>query len=107
MEAPDKAVQAQVWNYSARKNNIKLPKEKIDALIKTYDIAPAIIDTSLRMAALTSDHGAIEKTIDSLQTAMMSQFTRREFLSEYEFSTDLLNCDTDLEKLARRIMSIK
>ena len=107
VEAPDQAVQAHVWNYSARKNNIKLPKEKIDALVRTYDIAPAIIDTSLRMAALTSDHGAIEKTIDSLQTAMRGQFARREFSSEHEFSTDLLNCDTDLEKLAHRIISVK
>ena len=107
MEAPDETVQARIWNYSARKNRVKLPKETIDKLARSYDIAPAIIDTSLRTAALTGDHGAIEKTIDSLQTAMHGRSTKRESISEHDFSTALLNCDLDLEKLAKRIISLK
>jgi SpoVK/Ycf46/Vps4 family AAA+-type ATPase len=105
MEAPDEAVQTRIWNYSARKNKVKLPKEKIGKLVKSYDIAPAIIDTSLRTAALTENHEAIEKTIDALQSAMGSS-AKREFVSEHEFSTALLNCDVDLENLARRITSL-
>ena len=107
MEAPDEAVQQRIWDYSARKNKVKLPKEKIGKLVKTYDIAPAIIDASLRTAALTGDNGAIEKTIESLQTAMHGRIDKRENVSEHEFSTALLNCDTDLENLARRIVVLK
>jgi SpoVK/Ycf46/Vps4 family AAA+-type ATPase len=106
MEAPDEAVQQRIWDYSARKNKVKLPKEKIGKLVKSYDIAPAIIDASLRTAALTGDHEAIEKTIDSLQTAM-GYTAKREFVSDHEFSTALLNCDTDLENLARQITAFK
>ena len=107
MEAPDETVQARIWNYSARKNKVKLPKKTIDKLVKSYDIAPVIIDTSLRTAALTGDHDAIEKTIDSLQTAMHGRSGKREHIAEHEFSTALLNCDLDLEKLAQRITSLK
>ena len=107
MEAPDEAVQTRIWNYSARKNKVKLPKERIDKLVESYDIAPAIIDTSLRTAALTGDHEAIEKTIDALQTAMHGHSTKRKFVREHGFLTALLNCDTDLEKLAQRIVSHK
>ena len=107
LEAPDEAVQTRIWNYSARKNKVKLPKDKIDKLARTYDIAPAIIDTSLRTAALTGDSAAIEKTIDSLQTAMHGRSSRKDSLSEHKFSTKLLNCDTDLEKLAERVVSLK
>jgi len=106
VEAPDEAVQTRIWNYSAQKNKVKLPKEKIERLVKSYDIAPAIIDTSLRTAALTGDHEAIERTIDSLQTAM-GQSAKREFISEHAFSTALLNCDTDLENLTKRVMILK
>ena len=107
MEAPDETVQARIWNYSARKNKVKLPKKTIDKLVKSYDIAPAIINTSLRTAALTGDHGAIEKTIDSLQTAMYGRSCRKEFIAEHGFSIALLNCDLDLEKLAQQITSLK
>ncbi len=107
MESPDETVQTKIWNYSARKNKVKLPKEKIDKLVKTYDIAPAIIDTSLRTAALTGDPAAIEKTIEALQTAMHGRSAKKENLSEHEFSTELLNCDTDLEKLTQRIIALK
>ncbi|MCL2744894.1 MAG: AAA family ATPase [Planctomycetaceae bacterium] len=34
MEAPDENVQARIWDYSARKNKVKLPKEKISKLIR-------------------------------------------------------------------------
>ena len=105
MEAPDEAVQHRIWDYSARKNKVKLPKEKIAKLVKTYDIAPAIIDASLRTAALTGDNEAIEKTIESLQTAM-GYTGKREFVMEHDFSTALLNCDVDLENLAQRITSL-
>jgi SpoVK/Ycf46/Vps4 family AAA+-type ATPase len=105
MEAPDEAVQTRIWDYSARKNKVKLPKEKINKLVKSYDIAPAIIDTSLRTAALTGDHEAIEKTIDSLQMAM-GQTAKRGFVPEHAFSTALLNCDTDLENLTMRIRKL-
>ena len=106
MEAPDESVQHRIWNYSARKNKVKLPKGKIDKLVKSYDIAPAIIGASLRTAALTGDHEAIEKTIDSLQTAMHGRSGKRETIAEHEFSTALLNCDTDLEKLSQRITAL-
>jgi len=107
MEAPDETVQARIWDYSARKNNVKLPKGKIDQLVKSYDIAPAIIDASLRTAALTGDNEAIEKTIDSLQTAMQGRVDKREYVADHPFSTALLNCDADLENLARRITALK
>jgi SpoVK/Ycf46/Vps4 family AAA+-type ATPase len=106
METPDEAVQCRIWNYSARKNHVKLPKEKIDRLVKSYDIAPAIIDASLRTAALTGDHDAIEKTIDSLHTAMRCT-AKREFVAEHQFSTALLNCDVDLENLAQQLTTLK
>jgi len=107
MEAPDETVQARIWNYSARKNKVKLPQGKIAKLVKSYDIAPAIIDASLRTAALTSDNEAIEKTIDSLQTAMHGRSSKREHVSDHEFSTALLNCDTDLENLMQRVLKLK
>ena len=107
MEAPNESVQHRIWDYTARKNKIKLPRAKIEKLVKTYDIAPGIIDASLKTAALTGDHEAIEKTIDSLQTAMHGRSEKREFIMENEFSTDLLNCDTDLEKLSERILELK
>jgi DNA replication protein DnaC len=107
MEAPDEEVQSRIWNYSARKNKVKLPKDKIDKLVKSYNIAPAIIDTSLKTAALTGDHNAIEKTIDSLQTAMYGQSGKRSHIAEHEFSTDLLNCDVNLAHLTRRITTLK
>ena len=106
MEAPDEAVQARIWNYSARKNKVKLPKKTITQLVKTYDIAPAIIDASLRTAALTGDNKAIEKTIDSLQTAMLGRIDKRENIPAHKFSTALLHCDVDLENLTQRIVAL-
>ena len=61
----------------------------------------------LRTASLTGDNDAIEKTIDSLQTAMHGRSDKREYVSEHEFSTALLNCDTDLEKLSQQITALK
>jgi hypothetical protein len=84
-----------------------LPKEKVDQLAKSYDIAPAIIDTSLRTAALTGDYQAIEKTIDALQTAMQGQTGKRSSIAEHECSTALLFCVVDLENLTRRIKTLK
>lgn len=107
MESPDESVQARIWAQSARKNKLTLPKEKIESLVKTYDIAPAIIDTSLRTASLTGDHAAIEKTIESLQMAMTGRVTKHVNHGETEFSTDLLNCDFDLGTLTKRILDMK
>jgi len=107
MEAPDESVQARIWDYSARKNNVKLSKDKIGKLVKSYDIAPAIIDASLRTAALTGDNGAIEKTIESLQTAMLGRIDKRENIPAHKFSTALLHCDVDLENLTKRITALK
>ena len=107
MEAPDETVQSRIWDSSARRNKVKLPKGKIDNLVKSYDIAPAIINASLRTAALTGDHNAIEKTIDSLQTAMYGKSEKKATCSEHEFLTDLLNCNTNLENLTQRIIKLK
>ncbi|GHT11770.1 hypothetical protein FACS1894170_05770 [Planctomycetales bacterium] len=107
MESPDETVQQRIWAYSAKKHKVKLPENKIRELTTIYDIAPAIIDTSLRTAALTNDHAAIEKTIDALQTAMHGQSKEKEKTSDVEFLTALLNCDTNLENLTQRILGIK
>ena len=107
MDAPDEAVQTRIWNYSARKHKVKLPKEKIDKLVKSYDIAPAIIDTSLRTAALTGNNDSIEKTIESLQTAMHGRSSKRKRIAKHDFSTALLNCDVDLENLMKRMTTLQ
>jgi len=107
MQSPDESTLIQIWNCSARKNKVKLPRKKVENLVKTYDIAPAIIDMSLRTAALTGDHNAVEKTIESLQMAMYGKTKMKERLSDHDFSTALLNCDTDLENLTQRITGLK
>jgi SpoVK/Ycf46/Vps4 family AAA+-type ATPase len=107
MESPDETVQEKIWHYSAKKHKVKLLKETVKKLVKTYDIAPAIIDTSLRTAKLMNNHDAVEKTIDALQSAMYGKTGKKEYQSEHEFSTALLNTDTDLEKLTQRILGMK
>ena len=107
LEAPDETTQARIWAKSARKNKIKLPKQRIRELVKTYDIAPAIIDAALRTAALTNDGHAIEKTIDALLTAMNGRVSHKKKEPEVAFCTSLLNCDIDLQKLTQRILGLK
>ena len=107
LDAPDETTQARIWAKSARKNKVKIPKLKIEELAKSYDIAPAIIDASLRTAALTNDLNAIEKTIDALLTAMNGRVSHKKKEPEIDFNTSLLHCDTDLEKLTQRIVNMK
>jgi len=106
LESPNENVQARIWTKSAKKNKVKISKTKIDELVKTYDIAPAIINASVRAASLTNDEKAIEKTVDSLQTAMCGRVTKKN-KPDFSFSTALLNCDTDLENLTRCILTLQ
>lgn len=107
MELPDETVQARIWDFSAKKHKVTLPKERVDELVRSFDIAPAIIDASLRTAALTDDTDAIEKTVESLQTAMYGQSKRRDHQPAIEFSTHLLHCDIDMEKLTGQVLKMK
>lgn len=106
MEAPDDSVQTRIWSQAARKNKVSLSPEKINTLAKTYDITPALIDTSLRTAALVEDSAAIEKTIESLQMATSGRVEKKALVAEHPFSTALLNCDLDLGTLKEKIVAL-
>jgi len=52
----------------------------------------------------------VENFLNMMSSMMSSNGTvsqKREFVSEHQFSTALLNCDTDLENLTQRIVAFK
>ncbi|GHU84077.1 ATPase [Deferribacterales bacterium] len=107
VKKPDDKALATIWKSSAKKHRISLDDERIDKLSKTYELAPAIIDSALKTSAIIKDIDAIEKVINSLQKASFGYSPKRRQEDSTKFTSELLNCSIDLEQLAQKIISNK
>ena len=109
MEPPDEAVQVGIWRRCARKHGVKLDKAEILRLIRRYNAVPSLIDTALQTAAITENISMVEKTIQSLRRALYGKTALEDVsaAARKHFSTKLLNCDLDLERLADRMTRFK
>ncbi|GAB7140996.1 hypothetical protein RsTz2092_09540 [Deferribacterales bacterium RsTz2092] len=107
MKKPDERALASIWKSSAKKHSVHLADERIDELSKRYDIAPAIIDSALKASVLMDSQEGIEQTINALQKASLGHSPKSKKEGDVQFTSELLNCSTDLEQLARQLTSGK
>lgn len=84
------------------RNEFGVSEKTIDKIATKYDMGPGVLNTAVRMAKLTDDTSLLEKTVSSIALASGRRATPQ-CLVDVEFSTDLLNADTDMLTLARQI----
>jgi SpoVK/Ycf46/Vps4 family AAA+-type ATPase len=105
VKKPGDAEQEKIWREVLESRKMPLGEDRIRKLVNRYDIPPAIIDTAVRSAGLQELDGGIEKTIERLEEAMDGRMNHKRPLDSAVFNPSLLNTDTDLTRLADRVVN--
>ncbi len=109
-ETPKPEVRAQMWQKSLCENQLTANAEIVKKFAKKYSLSPAFIASAARSTKLINGNlKDVEQTLDVLQQAYNNGYKIKEEKIENttEFNPKLLNTDTDLNKLAERILSLK
>ena len=106
VRTPDEAAREEIWKNIRAKHKVSwLTDSTIAEYARQYDIAPSFIDTAVGAASLTQSVSAIERTIDSLQKAILGYVPKKKLAEATPFAPELLNTDADLSALAERVVT--
>jgi SpoVK/Ycf46/Vps4 family AAA+-type ATPase len=104
METPDTRARARIWRGELAREKVKMSEPEIQRLARNYKLPPAYTTSAIRTARLIGDNGAIERTLNSHEQAITG---RRKIVKEekkVDFNPALLNTDTDLGKLTKKVL---
>ena len=105
VKKPGEDEQMKIWREILESRQMPLEEDRLKSLVSRYDIPPAIIDTAVRSAGLQGFDDGIEKTIERMEEAMEGGVKHKKPMDSAIFSLSLLNTDTDLTRLADRVVN--
>jgi SpoVK/Ycf46/Vps4 family AAA+-type ATPase len=104
METPPASARARIWKNELARNKISMSDTEIEGLAHNYVLPPAFTASAIRSARIVHDKDAIERTLQSLECAISGRPTLIKDKKRIVFNAALLNADTDLERLAGRVL---
>ena len=104
VQDPDIKAKTVAWKRVFDKHGVEISDEKLEKIVKKYDVPIALVDTAVRNVKLLDDPDMLEYTIDNLVKAATGvKPTDKKKQDEVKFETSLLNTDVDLKNLADKI----
>lgn len=100
---PDIKAKTIAWKRVFDKHGVEISDEKLEKIVKKYDVPIALVDTAVKNVKLLNDPDMLEYTIDNLVKATTGIKPIEKKQEEVKFETSLLNTDVDLKKLADKI----
>ncbi|GHS86648.1 hypothetical protein FACS189487_01300 [Campylobacterota bacterium] len=100
---PDENAKCKIWHNILSEHKMNIEPKRVKQYAKQFDIAPALIDTAVRTATLSNSPEMIEKTIESLQKAMIGYVPLPKNEQIYKFDPALSNAAQDLEQIAANL----
>lgn len=93
-----------IWERELAKNKVRLSFKQIEELTANYDVPVSLIENAIRTSRLAGfSYGNLTENLKVMTKAMcLRKQNEKEFKIE-EYSTELVNSDTDLIKLADKI----
>ena len=104
VKTPGEEEQKKIWQEILELRQMTFGEDRVKNLATRYDIPPAIIDTAVRSAGLQGFEDGIEKTIERMEEAMEGGVKHKKPVDSAIFNPSLLNTDTDLTRLADRVV---
>ncbi|MBO7053212.1 MAG: AAA family ATPase [Alphaproteobacteria bacterium] len=104
---PDERAKTTAWQRVFDKYKVQISDTDLTKLIRKYNVPMALVDTAVKNAKMLGDVKMLEYTLDNMVNAMTGVLPSNKSKDEVEFDTQLLNTDTDLEKLATQIINKK
>ena len=93
-----------IWNKTIKKNGLKVSKEKIEELNKSYNVSPSIITNAVTTTKMINgDENDFEDLIESVAKVVhkKSEVKEENTLGDYDIS--LVNVDMDIADLTEKI----
>lgn len=103
VKAPDNHAKQVAWRKIFEKHNVEIEDSRLAELIRKYDVAMSVVDTAVQNTKDTGDDKMLEYTLGNLCRAITGRAARQAAKQAAPWSPRLINTDTDLEALARRI----
>lgn len=95
-----------IWKNILKKYKIKVKKEKLEELNKTYDVSPSIISNAVSTAKmLNGDINDVEKFIQNVAQVIYKRknISKTDIFKENEYNINLVNADMDMDNLTEKI----
>lgn len=95
-----------IWNKTIKKNKLKVSKEKIEQLNKSYDIPPSLIANAVQATKMIGgnedDFEDFVENVARVVTKKKNVKSQKGFeINDYDIS--LINTDTDMDNLTKQI----
>ena len=109
-EKPSLSVRANMWKKEMQKAKIMCDDQKAVDFAKRYNLSPSFINSAVKSAKIAK--GGINEIITCLDTLekayndgeIVKKYTQ---VGEMNFNLNLLNTDTDLERLTMQLVNLK
>ncbi|MBP5707808.1 MAG: ATP-binding protein [Alphaproteobacteria bacterium] len=103
MSDPDERAKINTWKRIFQKYELEISDTELKRIVNKYQVPLSIIDTAVKNAKMVNDYKIIDYTIDNLTQAMTGKLAKHKKTDGVKFDMNLLNTDTNLEKLANQI----
>ena len=106
---PNKPVLEEMWQKSLKANNLPNDEKTVKEFAAKYSLSPSFITTATKSAKLIKGGiKEVEQTLDVLQEAYNNGEKPKNdiVIPKTQFNPSLLNTDTDLTNLAKRIIAL-
>ena len=99
-----------IWKRVLRKNGLKVSKEKVEELNKSYDISPSLISNAVQTTKLIDgNEDDFEELIENVAKVVKKKKdvkSKKEFEMK-EYDENLVNTDIDIKNLTSKIINCK
>lgn len=95
-----------MWNKLIKKNKLKISKNKLEELSRSYDVAPALISNAVETTKLVSgDEDTFEEVLSSIANAVEKKNDVKKYdnFDKKAYNINLINADTDVKGLISKI----